>query len=227
MYNTTAEGGSSGDGTVFALNSNTGAESVVYSFCSQQNCADGETPIAGLIDVHGTLFGTTGGGGSHTFWGTEFAIDQNTGTEKVLHSFGRGTDGKSPDAGLIDMRGKLYGTTSEGGGGTYCTAQVGYGTVFALDPKTGTETVLSSFCGQDNCTDGAYPFAGLTDVNGTLYGTTAGGGTGCNSYGCGRGTVFALDPKSGAKIAVKELSFGKVRSSILSGDSTIPASSTG
>ena len=48
-----------------------------------------------------------------------------SGNEKVLHSFGYGSDGATPLAGLIDVNGTLYGTTSAGG--TY-----GDGTVFAL-----------------------------------------------------------------------------------------------
>ena len=39
------------------------------------------------------------------------------GKERVLHSFtGYPSDGASPYASLIDMKGALYGTTSWGGG---------------------------------------------------------------------------------------------------------------
>jgi hypothetical protein len=44
------------------------------------------------------------------------------------------------------------------------------------------EKVLYRF---ESGSDGAYPAAGLSDVKGTLYGTTAQGGN---------GTVFALTP---------------------------------
>jgi uncharacterized repeat protein (TIGR03803 family) len=49
------------------------------------------------------------------------------GVAKILHSFGSGTDGASPEAGLIDVGGTLYGTTEEGGA-------VDAGTVFKVTP---------------------------------------------------------------------------------------------
>ncbi len=72
--------------------------------------------------------------------------------EKVLYSFGNGTDGYNPRASLIsDATGNLYGTTLRGGTGL----GNGCGTVFELTPSAGggwTEKVLYSF----NCngTDG-------------------------------------------------------------------------
>jgi hypothetical protein len=55
---------------------------------------------------------------------------------------------------------------------------------------TGTEKVLYSFGGGD----GAYPLAGLINVNGTLYGTTYTGGSFSCFHHLGCGTVFALTP---------------------------------
>lgn len=85
---------------------------------------------------------------------------------RVLFSFGSSVDeyyGASPLAGLINVGGKLYGTTSSGG-------DSGCGTVFRITTH-GKEKVLHSFsCGSG----GAFPAAGLVAANGTLYGTTAG-----------------------------------------------------
>ena len=151
----------------------------LYSF--QGGSGDGANPQAGLLDVEGTLYGTTESGGPNGY-GTVFAIAPS-GTETVLHYFGASSeDGTFPQAGLINVKGTLYGTTFQGGAHDL-------GTVFAITPS-GTETVLYSFMGKCNgsCTDAAYPLAGLLDVNGTLYGTTQEGGAG--NYG----TVFTITP---------------------------------
>lgn len=164
---------------------------MLYSFCSHRDCADGSGAFAGLIYVRGKLFGTTFYGGNSDN-GTVFAFDLSAGTETVIHSFGGGMDGQWPSAGLIYVNGTLYGTTEEGGNNSG-------GTVFALNPKTGAEKVLYSFCGQQNCADGEYPRASLiavpsfADTTTKLYGTTVHGG------GNGGGTVFALDANTGAE----------------------------
>jgi len=112
-------------------------------------------------------------------------------TETVLYSFMGGSDGASPQAGLIaDGSGNLYGTTV-GGGVLKCNPPFSCGgTVFKVAPS-GTETVLHSFAGGN---DGANPRAGLiADSSGNLYGTTrGGGGSGCLGLGCG--VVFKLAP---------------------------------
>ena len=99
-------------------------------------------------------------------------------TERVLYSFSTGSDGQSPNAGLVmDAAGNQYGTTPAGG-----TSNAG--TIFKLN-KRGTETVLYNFTGG---ADGAHPFAPLImDAVGNLYGTTSGGGA------SGSGTVFKLN----------------------------------
>src|SRR5579862_2606111 len=182
LYGTTNSGGGSGCGgygcgTVFSVTT-TGAEKVLYSFAGG---SDGDGPQAGLINVSGTLYGTTVYGGANGD-GTVFSIS-TTGTEKVLYSFAGGSDGANPYAALINVSGTLYGTTVYGGAN-------GDGTVYSIS-TTGTEKVLYSFAGGS---DGDNPQAGLISVSGTLYGTTLGGGRRpwCSRYRCG--TVFALTP---------------------------------
>lgn len=179
-------------------------EKVLYSFCSQQNCPDGEQPEATLVDVKGTLYGETRWGGNSNSncsggsCGTLFSIDPKTGSQKVLYLFcsqPNCSDGATPTGGLISMSGLLYGTTRWGGAN-------GGGTVFSLDPKTGNEQVVYSFCSVDYpyCADGYYPVTMLTGVKGILFGATYFGGitSSCPvgaTTGCG--TLFSLDPKAG------------------------------
>jgi uncharacterized repeat protein (TIGR03803 family) len=183
LYGTTEEGigtGSenSGYGTVFSI-STTGTENVLYNF--PYGGADGTAPAASLIDVNGILYGTTVAGGVYHYGanGTAFSIT-TSGSFTSLHSFSyvTATDGSRPVAPLLYVRGKLYGTTSLGGA-------YGKGTVFRMSLTGADEKVLHDF---GHGSDGASPLAGLIDVKGTLYGTTSSGG----KYG--KGTVFALTP---------------------------------
>jgi uncharacterized repeat protein (TIGR03803 family) len=107
----------------------------------------------------------------------------------ILHTFLGGSDGLSPQAGLVaDNAGNLYGT-SINGGGTDCegSGYPGCGVVFEFDAD-GRETVLHAFAGGS---DGAFPTDSLLVLNGNLYGTAyEGGGAGCNGYGCG--VVFKI-----------------------------------
>ncbi len=188
LYSTTLAGGANDVGTVFSIKAS-GKERVLHSF---GGVGDGLYPRAGLINVNGTLYGTTefggGGGCGGTGCGTVFSITAS-GAETVLYSFSGGKDGAQPTAGLIDVNGTLYGTTGYGGGGG-CSG-VGCGTVFSMTPS-GKETVLYRFSGSG---DGATPWAALTNVKGTLYGTTTGGGAN------GLGTVFSIT-QSGKEIVL-------------------------
>jgi uncharacterized repeat protein (TIGR03803 family) len=198
LYGTTAYGGEpGGGGTVFSFDPATGREKVLWRFCSQPKCADGARPAASLIPVNGTLYGTTSYGGDDAMCkgegcGTVFSLDPGTGSERTLYTFCTSgsdcRDGAEPFANLIYFHGKLYGTTAWGGPNDA-------GEIFTIDPATSAFKVIHSF---GSGPDGGYPYAGLLDVHGTLYGTTAFGGAGDPhnpGAGCcaGAGTVFALE----------------------------------
>jgi uncharacterized repeat protein (TIGR03803 family) len=122
-------------------------------------------------------------------------------TFSVIYEFTGGPGGANPEAGLVMGRdGNLYGTATTGGAGTcaYFDAPEGCGTVFKFNPSTGQFTVLYQFTGG---TDGAAPQAPLLIApDGTLYGSTTGGGNleSCQSdYGySGCGVVFHLQPRA-------------------------------
>lgn len=178
LYGTTYDGGPYYYGTVFSVTTN-GMEKVVYGFGYG---AGPSQPVAGLINVKGVLYGTTPTGGANGI-GTVFSVTR-TGAEKVTHSFSGAPDGENPEAALVNINGTLYGTAA--GGGLHNA-----GTVFSVTP-TGKEKTLYSFCSKRHCVDGSGPEASLTNVNGTLYGTTIYGG----KYSCGGhhscGTVFSI-----------------------------------
>ena len=174
LYSTTNFGGASNLGTVFSI-STSGKERVLHSF-GRPYRSDGQIPASALVAVSGTLYGTTYQGGSYGRGnhcgsapcpgdGTAFSISP-TGQERALHSFGSGSDGINPAAGLIVVAGTLYGTTFGGG-------QYGHGTIFSISPS-GDEHVLYSFGTTAN--DGAGPMGNLIEAHDRLYGTTTGGG---------------------------------------------------
>ena len=182
LYGTTALGGRNDGGTVFSMTLS-GSSKVLHSFASTYSYtrSGGAIPKAGLIDVNGTLYGTAALGGNTPdcetgdACGTVFSIT-TSGKYTLLHSFGRGADGNVPQAPLLYVDGSLYGTTT--GGGEY-----GHGTVFSITPA-GDYKTMHSFGSNSN--DGSAPMSALIDVQGALYGTTAGGGSG------NRGTVFSI-----------------------------------
>jgi uncharacterized repeat protein (TIGR03803 family) len=178
LYGTTSSGGRNGSGTVFSITP-VGVEKVLYSFDNAYSYArnGGTVPLAGLIDVNGTLYGTTYYGGAHGcntayFCGTVFSITMS-GDHKVLHNFGAtNNDGENPAAALVNVNGTLYGTTYWGGKG-------GSGTVFRISAAGKYHTVYSF---GTNPNDGLNPTAALIDIRGTLYGTTSGGVRGGNVF---------------------------------------------
>jgi uncharacterized repeat protein (TIGR03803 family) len=180
-------------GTVYSFDLVTGIEQVVYAFRvgGGTDVTGGSSPNGGLTHIGDMLYGTIAGGIPFTIKppillpSQVFSVDTKTGAEQVVHSFTGRSDGQDLVSDTIKVSGILYGTTMLGGA-------AGYGTVFALNPKTGAEKVLYSFQGG---TDGAKPFSRLLNVNGLLYGTTQNGG----NNRCGCGTVFVLNPETGAE----------------------------
>ncbi len=195
LYGTTQFGGGGcegGCGTVYSM-STTGAYTVLSRLV--KGSGGGANPIAGLIDMNGTFYGTTFDNGSGTggAGGSVYSVS-STGVVKTLHDFGGGTDGANPWAGLVALNGTLYGTTTDGGGTSRCDFPYGCGTVYSIN-TSGAYTLLYSF----NSGGGALPFGGLVDVNGKLYGTTEyGGSTSCYTYGCG--VVFSISSSGEEKV---------------------------
>jgi uncharacterized repeat protein (TIGR03803 family) len=143
---------------------------------------NGAIPDGVLVYFKGKLYGTTMAGGYYS-GGIVFSVTPS-GKETVLHNFGESGDGIEPEAGLTVLDGVLYGTTYAGG--TY-----NHGIVFSITPG-GQERILYSFGYQAG--DGANLVAGLTPLNGVLYGTTPYGGAG------NAGTAFEITTAGKEKV---------------------------
>jgi len=104
LYGTAPYGGSSGVGTVFAVNIDGTGFTNLHSFTGftpgSGTNSDGANPRAGLILSGNTLYGTAEEGGSAGF-GTVFAINTDGTGFTTLYSFTNGSDGARPFAGLI------------------------------------------------------------------------------------------------------------------------------
>jgi uncharacterized repeat protein (TIGR03803 family) len=173
---------------------------VLYSFCGQSGCPDGDQPYGGVTLLQsGELLGTTGFGGKYN-GGTVFSLNDKHGAEKLrtLKSFCVGKPPScAPDEGpsvtlVVDKKGNIYGTVYFGG-------TSGDGAVFELEAKGGKKYALHylhSFAGSDGDGPADLSYAGQNtgapyDGKSPLYGATIAGGSN-NS-----GTVYSLTPGKG------------------------------
>jgi uncharacterized repeat protein (TIGR03803 family) len=177
LYGTTNGGGTSNDGTVFSLTTS-GNETVLHNFGSG---SDGKAPYASnLAPLDGSLYGTTGSGGTHAR-GIVFQV-LPSGTVRTVYNFGdQKTDGGWPYAGVIAYRNALYGTTDGGGAG-------GQGTIFRITTN-GNERVVYAFSGDD----GSSSYSRLLPEGTNMYGTTFNGGQ-YGGTGFQGGTAFRFTP---------------------------------
>jgi len=179
FYGTTPYGGPHGAGTVFKMTPG-GELTMLYSFCSQASCIDGEYPYGGVMQAtDGNFYGTTAAGGTYNS-GTVFKITR-AGKLTTLCSFD--SVGVSGTALVQGTDGDFYGTTSNGGANSD-------GTIFKVSRK-GKLTTLHTF----DFTDGKFPYDALIQgADGNFYGTTYSGGANdpqaCEGIGCG--TVFKI-----------------------------------
>jgi uncharacterized repeat protein (TIGR03803 family) len=195
FYGTTHEGGTKGYGTVFKVTLD-GALTTIYSFCSKGACPDGALPQGGLVQAaNGNFYGTTQYNSPIKGGGTVFEITPS-GALKTLYTFCSESgcpDGQLPGSLIQARDGNFYGTTLYGGTSGFCTLEGGCGTVFEITPG-GVFTTLYSFCSENNCTDGLYPYTALVQASdGNLYGTTDQGGT-CTVIEGGCGTIYKIAP---------------------------------
>ncbi|HEX8817101.1 MAG TPA: choice-of-anchor tandem repeat GloVer-containing protein [Terriglobales bacterium] len=135
FYGVTQYGGSTscpvasaGCGVVFSLNANT--ETVLHTFGVKSN--DGQIPSGPLLDVAGSLYGTTVYGGTVnsacTFGCGVIYRASTSGKYSVVYRFTGAADGAIPSGGVTeDGSGNLYGAAQSGGSGNN-------GVIFEITP---------------------------------------------------------------------------------------------
>lgn len=207
-----------------------------FEICHTFQGTDGEFPEAGLTpdkrgNLYGTTFGNLGGGAPLKKCGKSCGTADALFPDKlkILHVFDPGKGNGAFPAGEVAVQnnGGVYGAT-EYGKRTGCGG-LGCGTVFGLVKSSGTYVLTDQvFCRQPNCTDGAFPRAGLIAdsalATANLYGTTTLGGTGagnlCGSTVGGCGIVYQLP--SGYIDAVAIYSFCSLVQRSKCSDGSIP-----
>jgi uncharacterized repeat protein (TIGR03803 family) len=177
LYGTTLQGGSSGSGTVFKMNTEGNNYTVLKNFNA---LSDGSGPSTVLVLSGNTLYGATCGGVNSSS-GTIFKVNTDGTGFTNLYSFsatdtnGVNSDGASP-IGLTLADGTLYGAAALGGSR--------YGTLFKVNIDGTGFTVLVNF----DYVNGYIP-NDLALSGSTLYGTTFYGGRWFND----RGSVFKVN----------------------------------
>jgi uncharacterized repeat protein (TIGR03803 family) len=198
LYGTTYQGGQSGMGTIFAVNTDGTDFTNLHNFSQEAlnnqgvyTNSDGAYPESGLVLFNNTLYGTASQCGSFNF-GTVFAVSTDGARFSNLHTFTAtsssfpytNSDGANPFGGLILSSNVLFGTT--GGGGSF-----GGGTVFSLNTDDTRFTNLYNFTSiateAHTNSNGGFLKSGLVLCGNRLYGTTYEGGP------SGWGTMFAVN----------------------------------
>lgn len=194
LFGTTPDGGASSEGVVYEVSRNGRHwhQHVLHAFTGGKDGGVGS--LGSLLYASPALYGVAELGGAHGA-GTVYKITPTgSGGWKfaTLYAFKGTPDAGYPYGGLVaDASGNLFGTTYYGGAN-------GAGAVYELvrNKRGGyRERVLYSFKGGS---DGSYSTSTLIfGTSGSLYGTTSSGGGSCDC-----GTIFSVDPKTGAESVV-------------------------
>ncbi len=169
-------------GTVFSLTP-AGKFTLLHTFLpdAHKNFSNGASPTSLIEGRDGNLYGLTSAGGNGadtTFpgYGIVFRISKTGANFRVIHRFcstATCSDGVALGSQLVAGKdGNIYGVTLQGGTGSGC-GQPACGTVFRVQPSSGTYQVAANF---NFSTDGEFPQGLALAPDGTFYGSSSEGG---------------------------------------------------
>ncbi len=165
LYGVTKNGGESGYGTVFKIQTNGTGYTQLHAFSG--GGYDGASPRGSLALSGSTLYGVTYNGGDYDK-GTIYKLQTDGNVFALLHEFAGGAaDGMYPGESLIISDSTLYGMSIYGGDSNL-------GTIFKVTTSGSGFTLLHEFAG--GAADGAYPWGDLILSGSTLFGMPIYGG---------------------------------------------------
>ena len=208
LYGTAEEGGTAGQGAIFAVNTDGSHFTNLHNFSATDFNGvntDGAVPQAGVALSGRTLYGVAYHGGTAAN-GTIFSLDVSGAGFTNLYNFTAtstnelgmytNSDGANPGGTPVLSGNTLYGTAPQGGSS-------GGGTVFAVNTDGTGFRVLHTFPGLTNHTnsDGTTPGAGLILSGDTLYGAAEYGGP------FGNGIIFSIKTDGSGFTNIHNFSF--------------------
>jgi uncharacterized repeat protein (TIGR03803 family) len=186
FYGTTFNGGTNNGGVIYELTPS-GTYTVLYSFCSNDQCPNGQYPNSITQGADGNFYGTTEYGGALQ-GGVIFDLTATSHQYTVLHSFPQSIYGFPQTPLTLASDGNLYGTLGGGGSGSWDPSTLGE--IFQFTSAGVFKELAIFHAGRPNGFNPLDPVFQGTDGN--FYGTTAYGGLGGDygGGGVGFGTVF-------------------------------------
>ncbi|MDD2237209.1 MAG: hypothetical protein PHG65_08405, partial [Kiritimatiellae bacterium] len=157
-----------------------GDYSIVHSFGVSAD--DGQWPSSKLIAQDSLLYGMTPYGGVSNC-GSFFSVNTNSGALSVLYRFSE-ESGRIPLGALCFYNNRFYGMTSRGGSNDL-------GVIFSLQTN-GTDYAIEHTFAEGDAANGAFPWGGLVENGGLLYGMTYRGGV--SNFG----TIMRFNPTTKA-----------------------------
>lgn len=179
----TSEGyGAFGGGAIYEFDVATQAINIVHSF---DPATEGSYPRTGVfLASNGKYYGGNqydGLNGSGTFW----EYDPVGGSLNVINHFAT-TDGRWPHGNLVELGGKIYGLTWQGGTGLY-------GVIYSYDLATATFSIEHNNSIQSQIQHGM-----TVGPDGNLYGTSSWGGANLDGY------IYQYNPVTGTRTVVHD-----------------------